>query len=410
MSTRVTVVIPAYNAAEFVAEAIDSALAQTHRDVQVTVVDDGSTDATPAILAGYGSRIAVVRQPNRGPAAARNRAIRDADGALVALLDADDRWEESFLAQGVARLAACDASVVGAFSGWVLVDRAGHEIPDQRIVPADPVGLRDLVLGNRFHPSTLVLRRRAVLDAGGFDEDVPIGVEDYDLWLRLAVGGGRFAAVGQCLCRYRVSEGSVSHRPDSMRAGRLLVLERLFARAALPADVGAARPRALASAYMQSAVQLYAAGRADEGARDVALAVRSWPTLLDEDETYYAVVCASQPLGYKASRHGLDLDEGERRLAAALARCAREQNVPSAATQRAAHARALGVLARLAYGQRRMAAARRYAVRALAARPALWVDWPTVGTLVKSFAGATVIETLSRWKRPRRESSQGPAG
>jgi hypothetical protein len=365
----------------------------------VVVVDDGSTDATPAILAGYGSRITVLRQANRGPAAARNRAIGAARGGFVALLDADDRWEESFLALAVGRLCACDETVVGVCCGWVAVDRTGCAIPNQSIVPRGTVGLRELVLGNRLQASGVVLRRRAVLTVGGFDEAVPTGVEDYDLWLRLAATGAEFAVVERCLCRYRVHDDSLSHRPDAMRAGRLASLERLFARAALPRAIRAARAQAMASAFMQSAVQLYAAGRAADGERDVCLAVRSWPAILAEDETYYAVVCATQPLGCKGSRYGLDLGEAERRISAAVARCAREGAIPSGAAQRQARGRALRALAHLAYGQRRMGAARRYALGALAAYPGLWSDWRTLGMLAKSLAGARAIEALSRRKR-----------
>ena len=399
MPPSVSVIVPVYNGAEFVAEAIDSALAQTYRDMEVVVVDDGSTDATPAILARYGSRITMLRQPNGGLAAARNRAVRETGSTLIALLDADDCWDESFLALGVARLAAGAEPAVGAFSGWVAVDRAGREIPGQRIVRRGMFGLRDLVLGNLFHPSTLIMRRHAVLEAGGFDEALP-AVEDWDLWLRLAARGASFAAVERCLCRYRVHPQSLSQRPDSMRAGRLGALQKLFVRADLAEEIRAMQPRALASAYMQSAVHFYAAGRDADGDRDLCLAVRHWPAMLAADETYYAVICATQPLGFNASRHGLDLGEGERRIAAALAYCATADAIPSAAARRQAHGRASRALARLAYGQRRMAAARRHAIRALAAHPALWADWATVGTLVKSLAGKRVVEVLGR-RRPR---------
>jgi len=401
MSTSVSVIIPAYNAAAFVAEAIDSALAQSHRDVEVVVVDDGSTDATAEILAGYRSRITVLQQSNRGPAAARNRALRVAGGTMLALLDADDRWEESFLARGINRLSASSDQVVGAFSGWVAVDHRGGEILTQGGVESGTVGLRELVLGNRFPPSALVLRLDAVRASGGFDEDIPSGVEDYDLWLRLAAGGALFAGVGGHPCRYRVRADSVSHQVDTMRLGRLRCLEKVFARTDLPDDVRAARPRALASAYMQAAVELYAAERPAEGERDFARAAHSWPEILADDETYYAVICATQPLGFKASRHGFDLAEGERRITAALARCRRDGAITSAAARRQAQGRALRTLARLAYGQRRMGLVRRYVAGALAADPTLCADRSMLATFAKSLAGAQVIEALSR-RKPRR--------
>jgi hypothetical protein len=397
---RVSVIIPAYNAAAFVAEAIDSALAQRYRDFEVVVVDDGSTDATAEILARYGAVVTVLRQPNGGPAAARNRALRAARGALVAPLDADDRWEDSYLSLMVDRLDRAPETAAGVFAGWVAVDRSGSEIPNRRVARRAPVDLRELALGNRFQPSAVLVRHAAIVDAGGFDEVLPRGVEDWDLWLRLAARGGEFVAVDRCLCHYRVHGESVSHRPDTMRAGRLDTLEKLFGRADLPPEVRAVRPRALANAYLQSAVDLYANRRAADGERDFSLAVQSCPALLGDDELYYAAICATQPVGYKAARHGLDLADGAARIDAALTRCMADGVIPSGAAG-PPRGRALRALARLALGQRSMGAARRYAAAALAADPRLWSDWATVGTLVKSFAGATAVEALSRWRRQR---------
>jgi hypothetical protein len=181
----VSVIVPVHNGAEFVAEAVDSALAQTHRETEVVVVDDGSTDATPSILARYGSRLTVIRQPNRGLAAARNRALQTARGELVGLLDADDRWDARCLELGIARLAGCDRSVVGAFCGWRHIDRVGRPLLGAPAPRRGTFGLRELVVHCFFHPSTVLLRRDDVLAAGGFDETLP-AVEDWDLWLRLA--------------------------------------------------------------------------------------------------------------------------------------------------------------------------------------------------------------------------------
>ena len=89
---RVSAIIPAYNADSFIREAVDSALGQTHTDVEVIVVDDSSTDDTASVLQSYGERIIVHRQPNGGVAAARNAGARLASGRWVAFLDADDVW------------------------------------------------------------------------------------------------------------------------------------------------------------------------------------------------------------------------------------------------------------------------------------------------------------------------------
>src|SRR5437773_3781756 len=106
MNVTVSVVIPTYNYARYLPEAIDSALAQTHAPLEVIVVDDGSTDDTPRVLAVYGDRIRVIRQANRGPGAARNTGIAAARGEYVGFLDADDVWLPRKLELQMARFEA----------------------------------------------------------------------------------------------------------------------------------------------------------------------------------------------------------------------------------------------------------------------------------------------------------------
>jgi glycosyltransferase involved in cell wall biosynthesis len=93
MSESVSVIIPVYNGAKYLAEAVDSALAQTVPPDEIVIVDDGSTDSTPAVIASYGARVRTVRQDNRGGAAAMNRGVAAATGTLIAFLDSDDLWE-----------------------------------------------------------------------------------------------------------------------------------------------------------------------------------------------------------------------------------------------------------------------------------------------------------------------------
>lgn len=390
----VSVIVPVYNGAAFVTDAIDSALAQTHTDVEVIAIDDGSTDDTPAALARFGARIRVHRQSNRGLAAARNRGLELSTGGLVALLDADDVWEAAFLEHAVARLATAEASMVGVFSGWVLADPSGRTLPHTRTIRRGTLTVRDFLRRCPFPPSTVVVRRAAVRAAGDFDESLR-ATEDWDLWLRLTGSGGTFGALDQCLCRYRVHEQNWSRDPVRMRTGALRTLEKFFANPALPAALRAERAPAVAHVHARASSQFYAAGRVDDGAAALREAVRTWPDILLEDETHWAVICAEQPILYKGSAQYLDLAQGERRILTALEGCAGEAARHPRLAQRAL-GRAHRALAHLAYGQRRMSVVRRYATRALRADRSLCFDWGTVGPLLKSFAGAAVIAALSR--------------
>jgi len=390
----VSVIVPVYNGAAFVTDAIESALAQTYTDVEVIAVDDGSTDGTPAALARFGSRIRVHRRSNGGLAAARNSGLERATGTFVALLDADDVWEPGFLEYTVARLATADESMVGVSSGWVLADPSGRPLSHTRAIQGSTFTVRDFLRRCPFPPSTVVVRRAAMRAAGGFDESIR-ATEDWDLWLRLTVSGRTFGAVDQCLCRYRVHEQNWSHDPVRMRTGGLRTLEKFFAEPALPAALRAEQAPAVAHVHARASSQFYAAGRVDDGAAALREAVQTWPDILLEDETHWAVICADQPILYKGSAQFLDLAQGEHRILTALAGCAGEAVTDPRLPQRAL-GRAHRALAHLAYAQRRMAAVRRYAIRALRADRSLCLDWRTVGPLLKSFAGAALIGALSR--------------
>lgn len=99
----ISCIVPVYNGELYLREAIDSILAQTYRPLEIIVVDDGSTDATPDVVAGYGDRLRYIRQPNAGPGAARNHGLNLAQGEFIAFLDADDLWHPDKLARQMTR-------------------------------------------------------------------------------------------------------------------------------------------------------------------------------------------------------------------------------------------------------------------------------------------------------------------
>src|SRR5918994_4394833 len=199
----VSVVIPCFNLGRFLDEAVESALGQTFPDLEVVVVDDGSTDPdTRALLADYRRpRTRVVRSENRGLPAARNLGIRSSRGAYVCALDADDRLEPAWLEKAVGVLQA-DPSLAFV-SHWFRAfgDERWGWTPQR----CDLVSLLD---SNTVNGAALV-RREALEAAGLFDESMREGCEDWELWLRIVKGGGRGAILPEMLYAYR-------RRPDSM--------------------------------------------------------------------------------------------------------------------------------------------------------------------------------------------------
>ncbi len=201
---RVTVAIPAYNAAEFLGETLASVRQQTYRDFEIIVVDDGSTDATASLAEAVpGTR--VLRRDRGGPAAARNDAVAAGTGELIAVVDADDLWLPTKLARQIdvldrepeAVLASTGVESIGATSGRGATPLAGE------VTAA-------LIADNFITNSTVVMRRTALEQVGGFDTDPGlVSVEDYDLWLRLSLIG-LFAVVPEVMVQRRVHEANIS--------------------------------------------------------------------------------------------------------------------------------------------------------------------------------------------------------
>ena len=181
---RVSVILPTYNRSWIVGQAIDSVLDQDYANLEVIVVDDGSTDDTSRLLATYADRISVIGQENRGVSAARNTGIRAAAGELIALLDSDDTWLPGKVAAQVAFFSANpDARVCQTEELWV---RNGVRVnPGKRHrKEGGMIFARSLALC-LVSPSAVMMRRSLFDDVGLFDESLP-ACEDYDLWLRIA--------------------------------------------------------------------------------------------------------------------------------------------------------------------------------------------------------------------------------
>ena len=206
---RVSVVIPCFNQAQYVRVAIDSALAQTYPDVEVVVMDDGSTDDTPAVLASYGDRIRTIRQVNAGLSAARNAAIAHSTGAFVVLLDSDDALLPTCVASRMQ--AALADERVGIVTGYYReIDAEGHtlpRIPEVRRVGAQP-HLYQTVRRNWGPPVGWTIRRLALDQCGWFDPALR-SCEDWDLLIRISARW-RIAYDPCPVALYRQLPGSMS--------------------------------------------------------------------------------------------------------------------------------------------------------------------------------------------------------
>jgi glycosyltransferase involved in cell wall biosynthesis len=197
----VSVVVPTYNRAAVLPRAINSALGQSLRDLELIVVDDGSTDSTGELVdAVRDPRVHFIRLPTgAGVAGARNAGVRAARGDWVAFLDSDDEWLPSRLEQQVVRFRedAGSAAAVGYCFVQQRDERTGRTVPARRGSPEGDV-FPALLTGWSPLPSCLVVSRRALLAIRGWDENLP-AFEGHDLCLRLAEAGFHFVALRETL-------------------------------------------------------------------------------------------------------------------------------------------------------------------------------------------------------------------
>ncbi|HLY45599.1 MAG TPA: glycosyltransferase [Stellaceae bacterium] len=225
----VSVVIPAHNAAQWIAEAVQSALDQTCPPREIIVVDDGSTDDTWRVAGRFPPPVRVVRKPNGGPASARNFGIAAACGTWIALLDADDRWLANKLERQLA-LATPGVDLVHTL-----------EVGEGEEDPPETLGFAALWQGNLIANSSVLVRRATVIAQGGFDEDPRLkSVEDYHLWLRLASSGAGIVLCKEPLTVYRRGVGLSSNTAKFLDAS-LYNIEKLGHQLQLPAEMVRAR-------------------------------------------------------------------------------------------------------------------------------------------------------------------------
>ena len=232
-SPLVSVVIPAYNAARFVHQAVQSALEQTYGNREVIVVDDGSTDDTKLGLSKFDGQFRYLYQENSGLSAARNTGIKAAQGALVCFLDADDLWASNKLELQVAFLQ--EHRDIGLLSGrhekfrdsgspytpFVAANKLGENAALTFPIPA---AFLELIRSNFIRVSTVMVRKECFEKVGLFDADLT-AVEDRDMWLRISAHFS-VACLPWVVCKKRLHDFNMSRDEERMLYARIKVLEK----------------------------------------------------------------------------------------------------------------------------------------------------------------------------------------
>jgi glycosyltransferase involved in cell wall biosynthesis len=275
---RVSAIVPCYQMAHCVVDAVESAIAQEDAEVEIVVVDDGSTDDPAGALAKFGPRVRLVRQENRGLPAARNAAARVATGDYFAFLDADDKWLPH---KTRLQLAALDAAPRAGF-----VYGQANGVGDgnwRRLLGKAPEGVAQtgnvliplLATGNLIPVLTGMVRREAFEAIGGFDETLRKGGEDFDFWLRLAE---RYEAayVAEPVAVYRLHEGGFYNTNNELWFDSVMrLLDRVERGHPDEADVQSALFTARAGVYIGRAVNRLDRGDRVGAKADLEFAVQS---------------------------------------------------------------------------------------------------------------------------------------
>lgn len=279
---KFSVVIPAYNASKYIADCVGSVLAQTEKDFEIIVVNDGSTDNTAQIVSSFSDeRVNLVNRSNGGLAVARNTGIRAAKGEVVAFLDADDRWCPDKLA---AHRQALDenpqASVSYDLSAFI--DEEGQRT-GMRMAQAQRTLTHQALLVKNYlgNGSTSVVRRQVLEEAGGFDEDLPRFV-DHELWVRLAYRGHQFCQIPHVLTEYRTHSESFTADTDTM----LKRLETFLAKISTyaPETVEQLAPLARAFTHRWMARAAFVSGNYSKARQHTFQALRQAPQVIWQDQ------------------------------------------------------------------------------------------------------------------------------
>ena len=406
---KVSFIIPNYNHARYLGDAIRSVLAQTYPEIEAIVVDDGSTDDSRSVvesfLGQHGDRVRYIYQANAGLSAARNTGLRAACGEYIALLDADDLVEPAYAERMLAALAACPGAD-GVYCGFRFVDQANQDLPrtERRTFAAEAL-YPALLQGNFWVPESVLARRSCYAASGEFDVALR-ACEDWDVWLRFA-RHYHLVGIDDVLIRYRVAAGSMSSNPQRMLDNRLTVLRKHLGEPPPAAGFTLAH-QAYGSAYLRSAVEYYQAGDEAGGYRCLLDGARLFPLLLLRYATYYELACSRQARGSEGRPSPAEIAASETLLRDLVRRLAGEPALrqvvmppaaagkpqPAALNESAMRAQMLWALGLLYYQAGANSAARRVLWEAGRLDPGLWPRRGFLGLLARTAVGRRQLALL----------------
>ena len=393
----VSIVIPNYNHAQYLGDAIYSVLNQTYSHFEIIVVDDGSKDNSREVIDRFGDRVRAIYQQNRGLSAARNTGIQAAQGSLIGVLDADDIYEPMFLESLVGALQS-NPEADGISCGYQFVDEKNQALPqvENRSIQSNEI-YTALLDGNFLVPESILVRRHCYDASGPFDETLR-ACEDWDMWLRFTKKF-RIIHSPQVLTRHRILRGSMSTDPLRMLTNRLAVLSKHVG--SEPADSNDPDPikgRAYGRAYLAGCVEYIQLGDENQAFKCFQKIANLCPELLTEIDTFYQLGCGDQPKGFMGDLASLNVKRSSLPLLNMMKGLFDGAGTSKKVKrlERTSYARAYYALGLLAYGTREFRESRRFFTQAVLASPQLSLNGKLIGLWLKSTINPGLLDRLRR--------------
>jgi len=393
---RVSVVIPVYNQANYVSDAIQSVLDQTYPDYEVIVIDDGSTDDTRDVVAGFGDGIRYIWQKNLGLSAARNAGIKAARGEYIALLDSDDLYETDFLFTLLTTLEKtprADAIYCVAQT----VDVANHPLPQKigKVVP--PEDFYNTLLRGGFFPPSCMLAHKYCYENEGFLFDESLRrVEDLDLWLKMAQ---QYIVIGtdKVLLRYRIASKSLSTDPSIVLNHRIAVLNKQFNGGfSNNHQCSITREEALGRSYIAAACESIQLHDLKHANLYLYQAFNTSPELVADFEVFYDLSLGDQSRGFRGTPLNINVQRNARVLLALLNRLFNDPHISIwlKSHRNTAFANSYMALGFISFGTRQFRETKHYFFLSILNKPKYAFSSSLISTLIKSFLPVRFLEWL----------------
>jgi glycosyltransferase involved in cell wall biosynthesis len=396
----VSVIIPTYNHAHYLCEAVDSVLSQDYDDYEIIVVDDGSTDNTGQVLASYGSKVRCIYQRNQGLATARNTGIKAARGEYIALLDADDLYKPDYIST-LTSIMSSNPHAHAIHCASRFVDKNNKTLPQTagRIVTPDTL-YPTLLHGNFIPPLCMFVSSKCYKNLGYFDTNLPV-VEDWDLWLRLA---REYCVIStsKILARYRVVHNSMSTNIERMLKYKLDVLEKNFGKGLEDkAQLSDFEREAYSRTYLTAAVEYLQISEPKNAYSCFVRAFDIFPHLINSLDIINEIFWGSVQRGYRGCLDYINIKENSSVLFNILGELVRDPKIdPIFKTlYKKACGNAYLVISQNNYKAGNYHEIRRHWIAALNISPGVAFSKMYLFLLIKSYMDKKLLKTMKMWKQ-----------